>query len=109
MWLWDKQLLSTCKTGMESAEDGPHMSDNNQAPILQNSVIKLDVDVYLREVSEILLWIAWVARGMDYLWGVLASWMLKKEVYLWMRLMIIDYNFMNITRDRKSLEVLLYR
>jgi hypothetical protein len=40
---------------MESAEDGPHMSDNNQAPILQNSVIKLDVDVYLREVSEILL------------------------------------------------------
>lgn len=51
----DKQRPSTCKTGMESAGDGPHMSDNNQAPVLQNSVIKLDVDVYLREVSEILL------------------------------------------------------
>ena len=40
---------------MESAGDGPHMSDNNRATLLQNGVIKLDVDAYLREVSLILL------------------------------------------------------
>jgi hypothetical protein len=37
---------------MESIGDGPHMSDNNRATLLQHGVIKLDIDVYLREVSE---------------------------------------------------------